>query len=153
MRHNKHQRALWLAAAACFAALFVVAQAPVLFGKVTGFKVPEYFDPPHHKQMKSFLRGAVAEPDANGKIQITDLKLETFREDGTREMIVEAPQCTYDYDAREASSAGPIKATTGDGRLQIEGTGFLLLLTNKSLRISNNVHTIIRDLGNAPLKP
>jgi len=151
--HNKRSRRHWLALAACLAAMFAGAQSPLMFGKVSDFKVPEYFDPPNHKQMKTFLRGAVAEPDANGQIHITQLKLETFHEDGSREMIVEAPQCTYDYTNRVASSSGPIEATSGDGRLHIQGTGFMLGITNKSLTISNNVHTVIKNFGNAPLKP
>jgi len=51
------------------------------------------------------------------------------------------------------SSAGRIEARTGDGRMHIEGDGFLLTITNKSLTISNNVRTVIRDLGNIPLTP
>ena len=39
--------------------------------KLKDFRVPEYYDPPHETQMKSLLQGAEAEPQADGKVQIT----------------------------------------------------------------------------------
>jgi len=132
---------------------FAIAQSPLLFGKVTDFKVPEYYEAPNQKQLKSLLKGAEAEPDPKGEVKITDVRIETYREDGTVESVVEAPHCTYNYKIREASSPGHIKAYSGDGRMRIEGDGFLLTLTNKSLTISNNIRTVIRDLGDKPLKP
>jgi hypothetical protein len=150
----QRRRTHWLIAAGCLVALLAgVAQTPSLFGRVTDFKVPEYYPAPKQRQLKSLLRGAVAEPNARGEVKITTLRVESYREDGTVESIVEAPECVYNYKTREASSAGPIQARTGDGRMQIDGEGFLLVLTNKSLTISNNVRTVIHDLGAKSLKP
>lgn len=153
MQEQRCLRALWPAAAACLAAGFAAAQPALLFGKVSDFKVPEYYEAPNQKQLKSLLQGAVAEPSANGEIQITKLRVETFREDGTTESIVESPECVFNYKSRQAWSAGRIEARTGDGRMRIQGDGFLLTITNKSLTISNNVRTVIRDLDNKPLTP
>jgi hypothetical protein len=127
----------------------------VLMGKVTNFKVPEYYEAPNQKQLKSLLTGAVAEPYAKGEMQIkiTGLRVDTFREDGATESVVEAPECILNYQTRQAWSPGHIEAHTGDGRMRIQGDGFLLTITNKSLTISNNIRTVIRDLGTKPLTP
>jgi hypothetical protein len=140
-------------ALACFAASFAAAQSSLLFGKLTGFKVPEYYDPPNHRQMKSLLRGDEAEPGTNGCIRIRKLTIETYRENGAPEAFVEAPECIYDPKTREAYSAGPIKARTADRKLEIQGTGFHVLTTNKSLTISNNVRTVIRGMGTVDKTP
>jgi hypothetical protein len=144
---------LWLAALSCLVTAIAVAQSPSLFGRVNDFKVPEFYPAPNQKQLKSLVRGAVAEPSPDGLIKITKLRVETFKEDGMLEGVVEAPECIYNLKMREASSAGHIKAQTGDGRMHLEGDGFLLTVTNKSLTISNNVRTVIQDLSNKPLKP
>lgn len=142
----------WLAGAGMALALVLGAQTlPV--ASISEFKIREYYDAPHQSQLKAVLRSSDAVPEADGRIRIHNLKAETFRETGEREMLVEAPECLYDTKTREASSAGPIKGQTGDGRLQIEGTGFLLVMTNKTLTISNNVRTVIRDLGRPTPKP
>lgn len=143
----------WLAAFACLVAAVALAQTPSLFGRVNDFKVPEFYPAPNQKQLKSRVHGAVAEPNPDGTIKITKLRVETFKEDGTLEGLVQAPECIYNMKTREASSVGRIEAQTGDGRMRIEGEGFLLTVTNKSLTISNNVRTVIEDLGNKPLKP
>jgi hypothetical protein len=144
---------LWLAVLSCLVAAVAIAQSPAMFGRVNDFKVPEFYPAPKQKQLKSLVRGAVAEPGPNDTIKITRLRVETFKEDGTLEGVVEAPECSYNLKTREASSPGPIEAQTGDGRMRIAGEGFLLTVTNKSLTISNNVRTVIRDLGSKPLKP
>jgi hypothetical protein len=142
-----------IAALVCFAAAASMAQSPSLFGRVNNFKVPEFYPAPNQKQLKSLVQGAVAEPSPDGLIKITKLRVETFKEDGTLEGVVEAPECVYNLKLRQASSAGRIEAQTGDGRMRLEGDGFLLTVTNKSLTISNNVRTVIQDLGSKPLKP
>jgi hypothetical protein len=112
--------------------------------RVKDFRWPEYYDPPHQNQMKSLLAGAEAQPQANGKFLIKELKLEMYRENGEREVVVEAPECVYDSAQRVARSAGRLQVQTGDGRFLIEGEGFLWQQTNSSLIISNRAHTIVR---------
>ena len=156
-RRNKHLRPTGPAALALTGIVLALGAAllaqPAMFGKITGFKVPEFFDPPNQRQVRAMLTGAEAIPDADGRIKIRELQVETFRETGERELVVTAPDCIYDPKARTASSSGPIQARTEDRRLQIEGRGFLLVMTNKTLTISNNIHTVIRDVGTAPKKP
>jgi hypothetical protein len=113
---------------------------------IKNFRAPlEYFDPPHELQMKSFLEGAEAEPQSGGLILIRDAKLQTFREDGTREMTVITPQCFFDSEQHTVSSAGPIQVQTADNKLLLKGDeGFLWRQGNSDLLISNRVDTIVR---------
>lgn len=128
------------------------AAPPVLLGTVKNFVVPEYFDPPHQTQLKTLVYGAVAEPDGPGRIRIKKLRIETFRENGEPELSVEAPECLYLLEAREATSTSELTAQSGDGQLRLTGTGFLFRQTNLSLTISNNVRTVIRNLGQTAFK-
>jgi hypothetical protein len=146
---RNHHRGTWRGATGLF--LFLLGAACLAglqdFGTVRNFKHPEYYDPPHQSQLKTLLSGALAEPAPGGCVRITDLHVDTFRETGEREMIVDAPECIYDPATRQASSAGPIKAHSADDRVTIQGTGFLLVVTNRSITISNNVHTVLRNVG------
>jgi len=107
------------------------------------FTSVEYFEPPHQQQMKSRLSGAEAQPLAGGLLIIRQLKLETFNEDGKPEMIVNAPECVYDTFNRAANSPGHLVAQTGDGKLHVEGDGFLWRQNDSLLIISNRVQTVI----------
>ena len=131
--------------------------------EVKGFKVPEYYDPPHETQMKSMLEGAQAQRQPDGRWLVTKAKYRTFRVTGEGELAVEAPQCFYDPGQRTLSSSGPLHVQTADGKFSIEGEGFLWQQTNSTLLVSNRVHTIIHPelLGpqsapprtNAPAEP
>jgi hypothetical protein len=107
------------------------------------FTSVEYFESPHQQQMRSRLSGTEATPLAGGLLVIKQLKLETFAVDGKAEMVVEAPNCTYDTLNATASSPGPLQVRTGDGKFHVEGEGFLWRQTNSFLTISNNVRSLI----------
>lgn len=113
-------------------------------GQFRDFSLPEYYDMPHEKQMKSLLQGEEAHPLGEGKVLIKKLRLETFREDGTGEFILRADDCLYDSEKRSAASPGPLEMKTADGRFFTEGEGFLWQERESLLTISNRVHTIIR---------
>src|SRR3989442_777248 len=131
-RHN------WTLAFVMFSGIVFAQQPPV---KVKNFNASESYDPPHQAQMKFLLQGAEAEPLTAGRYLVKELKLQTFLQDGKRELLVEAPQCVYDAQAHSASSPGRLRVQSGDGKLSIEGEGFLWRQTNSSLFISNQVHT------------
>jgi hypothetical protein len=113
-----------------------------------GFKAPlGYFPPPHDLQVQSFLEGAESEM-INGVIVIRQAKLQTFHEDGTKEMIVNAPQCFYDYSTHVVSSTGSLQVQTWDDKskraLHLQGeNGFYWQQTNSLLIVSNKQSTII----------
>jgi hypothetical protein len=117
------------------------------------FSSVEYFEPPHQQQMKSRLSGAEASPQAGGLLLIKKLKLEMFKEDGTLEYEVEAPDCIYDTLHSTASSPGPLQFQTGDGKFRVEGEGFLWRQADQFLTISNNVRTVIENAPESETKP
>jgi hypothetical protein len=130
------------AALCCLVWIAVAADQKKPGSTVTGFQAPlEYYDPPHELQMKSFLEGSKAIPGEDGVIIIEDAKLQTYREDGGKEMLVKAPQCTFDSRQRTVSSAGPFQLQTTN--VIVEGVGFYWQQTNSYLRISNQQQTTV----------
>jgi len=134
---------LALAGALAICTLALWAQ-PVPFGRIKNFSVPEYYAPPNHNQVKSLISGTEAEPQPEGRFLIKELKAEMFRENGERGIVINAPECLYDSAKREASSAGRLQMQSGDGRLFIEGEGFLWRQDDSTLIISNRVHSVIQ---------
>ena len=122
---------------------------------VKGFKVPEYFDPPHETQMKSMLEGTQAERQPDGRFLVAEAKWRTFRVTGEGEITVETPQCLYDPALRTISSPRPLHVQTADGTFSIDGEGFRYQQTNSTLLVSNRVHTILHPamLGPQPATP
>ena len=113
--------------------------------RVKDFSVPQYDDPPNETRMKSLLTGAEAEPQRGGLIQIKTLKLLTFDDNGAREMIVQAPHCTFDPTQRSVSSPGRLQVESADGKFYLEGQGFCWQQTNSVLIISNRVRVRVQD--------
>jgi hypothetical protein len=100
-----------------------------------GFSSVEYYGEPNQTQMKSKLSG--------GLLVIKQLKLETFNTNGSPQAIVGAPECTYDTLHNTASSAGHLQLQSGDGKIRVEGDGFLWRQDDSFLNISNHVRTVI----------
>jgi hypothetical protein len=148
-KKKKREAMVKVALLAAFCFLFWLAAAADQTppgSTVKGFKAPlQYFDPPHELQVQTFLEGSEAEPGADGLILIRNAKLQTYHEDGTKEMTATAPQCVYDSRQHTVSSAGPLQVQTVDNGMFIlhEGVGFLWLQTNSQLSISNQVRTTI----------
>jgi hypothetical protein len=121
-----------------------------------GFQAPlDYFPAPHELQMRSYLEAEEMEMGPNGTVILHIAKLHTFHEDGSREMIVNAPQCLYDYGKRVVTSAGALHVQTWDDAnkraLQVRGTnGFYWQQTNAFLIVSNQqITTISGSLTNS----
>jgi hypothetical protein len=112
-------------------------------GHASDFTSVEYYEPPHHQQVKSRLSGAEASPQAGGLLIIKQLKVETFDLDGKPEVVVNAPECVYDTLKGVATSPGRLQVRTGDGRFHVEGEGFLWRQSDSFLTISNRVRTVI----------
>ena len=131
-------------AAALGVAMFAGLVRGQKVGAGKGLKFSDYYDPPHETQMKSLLEGATALPQPGGRTYlVTGAKLQTFRENGEGEIVVETPQCTYDVAQRSVSSPGLLNLRTADGTFSLEGQGFIFQQANSTLFVSNRVHTII----------
>jgi lipopolysaccharide export system protein LptA len=137
------------------AALGVAAQAQQVAPSVMkGYSVPDYYPPPHQTQLRSLLKGGEATLKPGEPVQVRRVTVERFLETGTREMLLEVPECSFDYTTREAWSPGPLKVQLQEGRFTLEGEGFFWQHTNLLLVISNRVRTDIRgglvSQGTAP---
>lgn len=126
-----------------------------LFEAVRDFVAPEFYPPPHHTQLRTLIRGALAEPAGPGVIRIKQVRVERFSEDGRRELLIEAPESFYHLEAQELTSAGPVTAQSGDNRYRLSGVGFRFVYrgADSVLLLSNQVQTTIVGLGHGPLKP
>jgi lipopolysaccharide export system protein LptA len=132
----------------------VHAQPDSAGNKGSNFKISDYYPAPNQTQKKyqlTGLQGSFQPGDkgllTGGTVLLTTVKLEAFRTNGEPEMVVEAPQCTYDVERRQVSSAGRLKMQSGDGKLRIEGSGFACQMGDKSLIISNNVQATVQPVG------
>ena len=112
-------------------------------GHASDFTSVQYFDPPDQRQLKTRMSGASAQPLAGGLLVIKQLKLEDFGVDGKTEYIADAPDCVYDTLNGTANSAGQLQVQSGDGKIRVEGEGFLWRQNAQSLTISNRVHTVL----------
>ena len=115
-------------------------------GQKQDFTSIEYYGPPNPTQMKTRLTGADAEPLENGLIAFKQLKLETFAVSGRTQFIAEAPDCVYDAPNGTANSSGHLQLASGDGKIRVEGDGFLWRRSDSLLTISNNVKTLIASI-------
>ena len=122
-------------------ALLLTAQT-IPITQATGSRLRYFYEPPNETKLKARVTVATMVPLGKTTLQGTQLHIETFRETGEPEAVIDAPDCVYDHATRTAWSAGDVKARTGDGKMSIEGTGFHLSLTDMSLTISNNVRTV-----------
>jgi hypothetical protein len=112
-------------------------------GHASDFTSVEYYEPPHHQQVKSRLSGAEASPQPGGLLVIKQLKVEMFDLNGKPEVVVDAPECVYDTLKGVATSPGRLQVRTGDGGFRVEGEGFLWRQSDSFLTISNHVRTVI----------
>jgi lipopolysaccharide export system protein LptA len=121
------------------------AQLPGL-GTIEGFDANEYYAPAN-TQLAWRITGAKAQPQAGNRYLLSGMQLRMFGPTGERKLVVEAPACLYDYVTRSASSPGRLKVQIEEGRLELEGTGFLWQQTeqtNSTLTISNQVHATVQ---------
>ena len=113
---------------------------PTIGGRASGFNSVEYYAPPDQTRVKSRMSGAEAQPLTGGLLVIKQLKMETYGTNGSPQVVVEAPECIYDTSRGMANSAGHLQLRNGDGKIRIEGDGFLWRQNDSFLTLSNNVH-------------
>ena len=103
-------------------------------GHASDFTSVEYYEQPHHQQIKSRLSGAEALPQPGGLLVIKQLKLETFDLNGKPEIVVNAPECVYDTLKGVATSPGQLQMRTGDGSCEFWETFANFILKCKKCR-------------------
>jgi lipopolysaccharide export system protein LptA len=121
---------------------------------VKNFSVcPAHYPPPHQTQMKSLLEGAQGQSISSTQYLVTEAKLQTFRESGEPELVVQTPECVYNSALRTISSPGALRVLTGDGKFSISGEGFLWQQTNANLAISNGASLTISNHVHSVMHP
>ena len=134
--------ALLLASLTTFLPSPVRAQS-AFSGTLRNFRFPDYYplsSPTQTVQvLKTLLNGAEARQLPDGKVQITGLRIESFREDGRPEFEVRAAECLFHTVTHEASGAGRLTVSNTAGLYAIEGEGFLWRQSEGALFISNRV--------------
>jgi lipopolysaccharide export system protein LptA len=118
---------------------------PAQIGVGSNFNLTDYYPFPNQRQMKFKLTGTEARPLPGEKVLLKNMKLQSFRPNGVREIVIEAPECLYDRPTRQAGSPGPLQVQSGDGRFQIAGDGFAWRQDTKSLIISNQIRSTIQQ--------
>lgn len=132
----------WLVCLAILAGISLSAQN-ISFGTPKNFSIPDYYAGSNQK--RSVMTGAQAIPQSATQVLIKGLHIETYDKAGATNLIVEAPECQFDYGSKNAWSSGPLKVRDAQGRFTLEGqNGFLWRQTNSYLNVSNKVRTTIR---------
>ena len=85
------------------------------------------------------LRGATAK--LTGQVPVEEFHREVYSTDGRTNLLISATNCVFDVRNHAAFSSDRVRVVSGDGRLIIEGLGFIWRQTNNTLVISNQVHT------------
>jgi lipopolysaccharide export system protein LptA len=131
------------------AVVSLVCPAQVSFtGKLKNFKFPDYYPPTSPAQtnqaLKTLLSGAEAQQLPGGQVRINGLLIESFREDGQRELEVHATDCVFDIAAREAWGPGHLQVTSATGLYAVEGDGFFWRQSDGFLVISNRATSMLQ---------
>ena len=103
-----------------------------------------FFDPPYEQQVMVRLSGAEMTSLPDAIYDVKKLKIEKYNRDGKLFAVAQAPTCLYAVQDEVASSAGHLELNIYDGKVLVQGDGFLWQQSESSLVISNHVHTVIK---------
>jgi len=133
----------------CIAAFPVLAQLGRQFS-AQDFKYREPFETPGAKinitnRTRSLVVGAEGVYLTNNSVLLSGARLENYAPAGSfTNLVAVAPRCLLDLGRRVATSTGRIDLLALQRRLWVRGDeGFLFMLTNSSLVVSNRVRTYI----------
>jgi hypothetical protein len=115
-------------------------------GKIRGFRLPEFYqtDGGARGPLKTLITGAEAQPNASGSVAVTEMRIQTYEEQGATNIIARAPQCQVDLGNRLVWSTGRLEVATANGQFFTEGQeGFFCRMSNTVLILSNRVRTVI----------
>lgn len=93
---------------------------------------------------KFFLKGDDAEPQTNDVIKITRPRVDTFKDDGTVNLRVDAAEAFFHSRSNTIWSAKELSVKSADEKMSIKGVGFGWDPTASKLSISNRVEATLR---------
>ena len=138
---NKHRFWISFVAAAVMAfACAALAAEDLNTQTVKDFRVPEYDE---KGNLKSELFGDYAKILPNGVIEITNLKMQMFKE-GEVEASMTAPSCTYDRNGGRAGSEGSVRIAREN--MVVTGDGFFWSAKKERIQIFKNVKVVLKDV-------
>ncbi|NOS72784.1 MAG: hypothetical protein HOP33_23020 [Verrucomicrobia bacterium] len=145
---------VWCLVFGCFLLVFAPTTAQeIKGGRGENYTILKYHPPPDNTKVQYELSGKKAESLTNGlpgRIALTQLRIVQFNDKAGR-LLIEAPTCIYDENAKEASSPGRLQIESGTNQLSLSGEGFLYRNSARTLIISNAVQAIVRlNTNSAP---
>lgn len=146
-RRAKRSALLSLTAAMSLAGTILCGQQIPIASGATDFNSVQYYGAPHQQDIEHLFSGAEAEPLPGGLLLIKQVKIEKFDLTGKLQFVAEAPECVYDPVNDVANSAGEVHVRSGDGKLKIDGEGFLWRKNDSLFTISNQVNTVIEKMS------
>jgi hypothetical protein len=148
IRPNKWTRPAWLLVAMGMLSLSLlwVSAQPQMGGKGKNLGFSDYDS---QNRISSQLFAKEAGPKGQ-LIEITGLKVELYGYDGgtkATNLIVNATNCLFDQKSKLATSDQAVQATSGDGKIKLNGVGFRFEQAHSKIIVSNRVMIeISRDI-------
>ncbi|HEX4350662.1 MAG TPA: hypothetical protein VH251_09745 [Verrucomicrobiae bacterium] len=114
-------------------------------GSGTNLSTVMYFEPPNDQHIEMRMSGSEMSPLPGVALyDVKNLKIEKYQLDGKLEAVAKTPECTYAPLDGLASSAGHLDLLLGDGKIHLQGEGFLWQRDDQLLIVSNHVQTVIK---------
>ena len=114
--------------------------------EVSGFRVPDYDE---QGQLRAQLYGGHAEVLEGGVVEITNLKIELYRE-GRVAMTVFAPHCFFNMETREARSEGRVLVESE--MMTVVGRGFTWSAKAGRFEILHDSKVLVKKAAQANLQ-
>ena len=130
----------WLCLAVGLCGPAAWAQAQALPKIIKDFQVPEY---DQAGRLKSKVFGQTAEPQPDGRMKITDLRIQIYKE-GVLEGTVWSAQCLFDRKERSVVSVAPVRLERGN--MVITGVGLKWNSEDQHLEILSQVRVLLKDV-------
>ena len=144
---RRAKNAFAVVAALCLAPVMANGQLDTvqLAGTATRLSSLSYFDPPNEQKVRVRLTGAEMSPLPEQTFDVKKLRIEYFYLDGRVQAVVESPQCNYaPFDTNTVSSAEHLTLKLNEGKIDVQGDGFLWRQKDQLLVISNHLVTTFK---------
>lgn len=111
--------------------------------QISGFRVPDYDEA---GRMKSQLFGELAQFSDDGDVvDVTTLRIELYKEDGSIDAVVVSPFCRYFHKAKKAQSDERIRMTRA--KMQVSGKGYDWDGDKSRFVIHSSSKVVLRDIS------
>ncbi len=114
--------------------------------EISGFRVPDYDD---EGELRAQLYGGHATVLEGGVVEITNLKIELYRE-GQVAMTVFAPHCFFNMETREAQSEGRVLVESE--MMTVVGRGFTWSAEAGRFEILHKSKVLVKKAAQANLQ-